>query len=52
MGQLLEEGRDLAPSARSATFFKSVGMAAFDLVVAQAIAEQAARRGLGQEIIL
>ncbi len=34
------------------TFFKSVGMALFDLVVSQLVYEKASEKGLGQELVL
>lgn len=47
---LLESGRR-APRQET-TFYKSVGMALFDLVASQAIYEQAVKKGLGKNLLL
>jgi ornithine cyclodeaminase/alanine dehydrogenase-like protein (mu-crystallin family) len=50
LGKLIKQ--DIPPSNRPTRFFKSVGMALFDLLVAEKIYELARRQGVGVEIDL
>ena len=51
MGQLLA-GQAPRPKEGETAFFKTVGMALFDLIAAQAIAQKAMEKGIGQKIEL
>ena len=51
MGQLLA-GQAPRPKEEETAFFKTVGMALFDLIAAQAIAQKAMEKGIGQKIEL
>lgn len=51
MGQLLA-GQATKPKEGETAFFKTVGMALFDLIAAQAIAQKAMEKGIGQKIQL
>ena len=50
LGALIDSGESADRGAYGATFFKSVGMALFDLQAAQAIYEIARERGMGTEL--
>ena len=52
MGSLLVNGLDTTELKKKTTFFKSVGMAAFDLLASQLVYEKAKAKGLGYEFTM
>ena len=52
LGELVERGTPLRTSDADITFFKSVGNAVQDMVVASLAVERAGKLGLGQQIVL
>ena len=50
LGRFLAEGKPPARGKRETTFFKSVGMALFDVCASKLIYENATQKGLGQKI--
>jgi len=49
-GRFLKDGAAASGSVKETTFFKSVGMAMFDVCASQLIYEKAVEKGLGQEM--
>ena len=50
LGQFLNDGKSRARAKNETTFFKSVGMALFDVCASKLIYENAIEKGLGQKI--
>lgn len=52
MGQFLLHPDEYRPAASATTFFKSVGMGLYDVLVSHLIYQKAKEKGLGQEVVL